>query len=127
LGLGFGVGIDLSFLLGYSCWRSSGFSGPPVWVRSACIVCSRPTPSVSAVLTSSWPRSVEATAYATMSVMPSTHSRSSWVYVCRIFSFSSNHDSLPRHCASCSAVCVYSMLASFAMVRCSCASSCACC
>jgi len=51
-GFGFGVGIDLSCLPGCSCWRSSGFSGPPVWVRSACIEASRPAPSVSALLSS---------------------------------------------------------------------------
>jgi len=46
-GFGFGIGTDLSYLPGYSCWRSSGSSGPPGWVRSACIEASRPTPSVS--------------------------------------------------------------------------------
>jgi len=77
-GIGFVVGIDLSCLPGCICWRSSGFSGPPVWVRSACIEASRLAPSVSALLSSFWPRSVAATSLATMSVMPSPHSRSSW-------------------------------------------------
>ena len=77
-GFGFSVSIDLSCLPGCSCWRSSGFSGPPVRVRSACIEASRPAASVSALLSSFWPRSVAATALATMSVMPSPHSRSSW-------------------------------------------------
>jgi len=77
-GFGFGVGIDLSCLPGCCCWRSSSSSGPPVGVRSACIKASRPTPSVSAVLSLFWPRSLAATALATMSMMPSPPSRSSW-------------------------------------------------
>jgi len=126
-GFGFGVGTDLSCLPGCSCWRSSGFFGSPVCVRSACIEASRPTPSVSAFLSSLWPRSVVATTLLTMSVMPLPHSTSSWWYASRFSSFSSNHIFIPRQCASCSAVRVSSMFAIFAMVRCSCASSRACC
>jgi len=119
-GSGFGIGSDLSSLPGFSCWRSSGFSGPPDWVRCACIAASRPTSSF-------WSRSVAATTLATMSVMRSPHSRASWWYPSRVFSFSSNHDFIPHHCASCGAVWVSSMFAIFATVRCSCASSLACC
>jgi hypothetical protein len=46
---GFGIGIYWSCLpvcicCSCCCWCSSGFSGPPVCVRSACIEASRPTP-----------------------------------------------------------------------------------
>jgi len=126
-GIGFGIGTDLSWVAACSCWRSSGSSGPPVWVRSACIEASRPTPSVSAFLSSFWSLPVAATTLATMSVMPLPHSRSSWWYASCIFSFSSNHDYFPRYCASGSAVCVSGMFAMFETVRCSCASSRACC
>jgi len=122
-GSGFAIGIDLSCLPGCSCGRSSGFSGPPVCVRSACIEPTRPTPSVSTFPSSLWSCSVAATALATMSLMPLPHSRSSWWYASRIFSFTSNHNVIHRHCA----VCVSSMFAIFAMIWCSCASWRACC
>jgi len=122
-GFGFGVGAELSCCPGCSCWSSSGLFGSPVCVRSAGIEASRPTPSVSAFISSLWPRSVVATTLLTMSVMPLPHSTSSWWYTSRFSSLSSNHVFIPRHCASCSVVCVSSMFAIFAMVRCSCASS----
>ena len=77
-GFGFGVGIQLSYLPGCRCWCSSGFSGPPGWIRPGCIEAARPLGSVSALLTSFWPRSVAATALATMSMMPLPLSRLSW-------------------------------------------------
>jgi len=52
---GFGFGFGLSFIPDCSCWRSSGFSCPPVCVKSACIEASRLTPLVSALLVSFWP------------------------------------------------------------------------
>jgi len=124
---GFGIGIDLSCLPGCRCLRASGSSSPPVCVRSGCIEDSNLAPSVSAFLSSFWSRSVAATTLTTMSVIPLPHSTSSWWYVSRLFSFSSNHNFIPHHCASGSAMCVSSMITIFAIVQCSCASSRACC
>jgi len=118
-GFGFGVGTNVSCLLGLGCWRSSGYFGSPVCVRSACIKASMLTPSVPTFVSSLWPRSVAAATLATMSEMPLPHSTSSWWYQSRFPSFSSNYVFIPPHCASCSAVCVSSMFAIFAMVRCS--------
>jgi len=103
-GFGCGMGMDVSWVPGGRCWRSSGFSGPPVWVRSWFITSFRPTPLVSAFLSSLWSRSVAATAIATMSLMPLLHCGSTWWYKFCIFFCSSNHNFVPRHCASCSAV-----------------------
>jgi len=122
-----GCGFDLSCLPGCGNWNSSGFLGPAGCGKSACIETSRPTPSLSAFLSSLWPHSVVDTTLVIMSMMPLPHSTSSWWYASRFSSCSSNHVSIPRHCASCSAVCVSSMFAILAMVRCSCASSRACC
>jgi len=125
LGLGFGFGIDSSCVPGCSCRRSSCLFGRPACVRSACIKASRPTPSVSAFLSSLWSRFIAATTLLTMSVMPLPHSTSFWWYATRFSYFASNHVFIPRHCVSCSAVYVSSIFAIFAMV-CSCVSSRAC-
>jgi len=117
-----GIGIDLSCLPGCSFGLSSGFLGPPVCVRSACFEPSRPPPAVSAFLFSLWARSIAATTLATISMMSFPHGMSFWWYASHFSSFSSNHVFIPRHCAYCSAVWVFSMVAIFEMVRCSCAS-----
>ena len=131
IGLGasseFSFGIDLSCIPGCSCWRSSGSSSPPVFVRSACIAASKPTPAVFAFLSSYWPCPEAATALATMSVIPLPLSKSSCWCAFRLLSFSSNHNFIRRHCASCSALCVSSIFAIIRMDWCSWASLRACC
>jgi hypothetical protein len=73
-GAGFGFGIDFSWFPSCSSWPSYSSSGPPVCVRSRCIVSSNPTPSVSSFYFPSWCHSVAATALVTMSVKPLPHS-----------------------------------------------------
>jgi len=121
-GFGFGIGVALSCLPECSCWLPSGFFGQTVWVRSPCITASRPTSSVSALLSSLWSRSVEVTTIPTMTVMPLPNSRSSCWYASQISSVTAHHVFIPCHCVSCSALCVCSMFAICAMVRWSCAS-----
>lgn len=126
-GFGFGFGFDFNCLPGCSCWRSLGLLGQPGCIRSACIAASTLTHLVSAFCSSLWPHSIAVTTLLTLFVMPLPHSQSSWWYVSHFSSFSSNHLFIPSHGASCSAVCVSSMFAILALLRCSCASSQACC
>jgi len=119
----FGIAIDLSCRPGGSYWLFSGIFSPPFCIRSASIEAFRATCSVSAFLSSLWSRSVPTTTPATMSAMPLPHSTSSRSYTSHFLPFSSNHAFIPCHWASCSAVCVCSMVTMFAMVLCSSASS----
>jgi len=101
-GFGFCIGIELGCIAGNSCWRSAGFSSPPVWIWFACIEASRPIHSVSALLFSSWSRSVAATALGTMSVILLPNSRSFWWYESHFTSVSSIYNFIPHRCTSCS-------------------------
>ena len=74
---GFGIAIALSCLPGCRGWCFSDCFGPRVWVRSASIEASRPTPSVSGIHSSLWSGASAATSLATMSMMPMPHSTSS--------------------------------------------------
>lgn len=58
--------------------------------------------------------------------MPFPHSKSSWWYALRCFSFCCRHIFIPRHCTYCSAVCIFSILAKLPPARCSCDSFRAC-
>ena len=114
-GFGLCFGFNLSSPPFRSCWHSLGNFGPAVSVKSACIEDSRPTPLVSAVLSSPWLCSVPPIAPLTISVMSLPHTTSSWWYTSHSFSISSNHVFIPRHNASCTPVCVSSKLAILAI------------
>jgi len=133
LGAGCGLGCSLTCSLDFgccsSCWR---FSGPSSQIVSACWEAASPPPSVLAVTSlafslPSWPGATPFMTFAIMFMMPTPHSLSSSWRASHFCSLSCIHLIIPYHSASSQAARTSHSFARYPTVRCSCASSCACC